>query len=177
MYNSKDSKNTLINGKSCTNISLFKGLNRLFFKGPKGKKKGEEKEQIIDVTIEQVRQAVNKYADGLKKGISLRSIILDDHSIDFSLLKGTLKGIPSQPFYMSKETFEIFDTSELPKQIDIVQKAVDQYLQENGEEPIIPGHPDRKISYYLIKHYLHSEPEVELYLDGKDKMVTHRRPE
>ncbi|OIJ17261.1 hypothetical protein BKP37_01800 [Anaerobacillus alkalilacustris] len=149
----------------------------MFFKKRKSKQKGEVKEQIINVTIDQVRQAVNEYADGLKQGISLRTLILDDHSIDFHLLKGTLKGLPSQPFYMSKETFEIFETAELPKQIDNVQKAVDQYMQETGEEPIIPGNPDRRISYYLIRHYLHKKPEVELYLDKRDKMVTHRRPE
>ncbi|UTW70757.1 hypothetical protein KHA80_06915 [Anaerobacillus sp. HL2] len=34
--------------------------------------------------------------------MSLRSIILDDHSIDFTLLKGTLKGIPSQPFSVKR---------------------------------------------------------------------------
>ncbi|OIJ14306.1 hypothetical protein BKP35_07005 [Anaerobacillus arseniciselenatis] len=78
---------------------------------------------------------------------------------------------------MSKETFEIFETAELPEQIDHVQKAVDQYIQENGEEPIIPGNPYRKISYFLIRHYLSIEPEIELYLDKQDKMVTHRRPE
>ncbi|MCT8136950.1 DUF3939 domain-containing protein [Anaerobacillus sp. CMMVII] len=140
-------------------------------------KKEKEEVKIIQVTIEQVRQAVNEYADGLAKGISLRSIVLDDHSIDFDQLKGILKGLPDRPFYMSKETFEIFETAELPEQIDNVQKAVDQYIQENGEEPIIPGNPYRRISYYLIGHYLSIEPTVELYLDRNDKMVTHRRPE
>ncbi|UTW70294.1 hypothetical protein KHA80_06920 [Anaerobacillus sp. HL2] len=42
-------------------------MSRLFFKGRKKKQKGEEKEHIIDVTIDEVRQAVNKYVDGLKR--------------------------------------------------------------------------------------------------------------
>lgn len=149
----------------------------MFFKRKKDKEKGEKEYKMIDVTIDQVRQAINKYADGLDKGISLRTIVLDDHSINFDLLKDILGGIPSKPLYMSKETFEIFETAQLPEQIDHVQKAVDQYMQEYGEEPIIPGHPNRKISYFLIKHYLTIDPEVELYLDRNDKMVTHRRPE
>lgn len=149
----------------------------MFFKKRNKEVKGEQNETQIEVTLDQVRQAVNEYADGLETGISLRSIVLDDRSIDFRLLKGILKGIPSKPFYMSKETFEIFETAELPRDIDNVQKAVDQYIQENGEEPVIPGNPNRKISYYLVRHYLPDEPEVELYLDRNDKMVTHRRPE
>ncbi|MFN7252875.1 MAG: DUF3939 domain-containing protein [Anaerobacillus sp.] len=149
----------------------------MFFKKRNKNQKGETNTQQIDVTLDRVRQAVNEYADGMERGISLRSIVLDDHSIDFDLLKGILKGIPNRPFYMSKETFEIFETAELPKQIDHVQKAVDQYIQEKGEEPIIPGNPYRKISYYLIGHYLSIEPEVDLYLDSHDKMVTHRCPE
>ncbi len=153
------------------------GWRSLFFKKSNKKEKGAEEYQVIDVTIEQVRQAINEYADGLAKGISLRSIVLDDHSIDVDQLKGTLKGIPNRPFYMSKETFEIFETADLPEQIDNVQKAVDQYMQENGEEPVIPGNPFRKISYHLIRHYLPKEPIVELYLDKHDRMVTHRRPE
>lgn len=149
----------------------------MFFKNRKKKQEGEERNQAIEVTIERVRQAVNEYADGLKTGISLRSLVQDDHSIDFDLLKGILNGIPNQPFYMSKETFEIFETADLPNEIDKVQRAVDQYRQENGEEPVIPGDPYGKISYYLIRHYLSSEPKMELYLDRNDKMVTHRCPE
>lgn len=152
-------------------------MRSLFFKKWKKESKGEESYPTISVTIEQVRQAVNEYADGLAKGISLRSIVQDDHSINFDLLKSTLKGKPDRPFYMAKETFEIFETADLPKQIDHVQKAVDQYIQEHGEEPVIPGNLYGKISYFMIKHYLTIEPEIELYLDSKDKLVTHRRPE
>lgn len=154
-------------------------MSSLFFKNKKEKEneKATTNNQIIDVTLEQVRRAINVYAGGLEPGISLRAIVLDDYSIDFDQLKTTLKGIPNRPFYMSKETFEIFETAELPKQIDHVQKAVDMYIQENGVEPIIPGNLYGKISYYLIRHYLSSELEVELYLDRNDKMVTHRRPE
>lgn len=152
-------------------------MSSLFFKNEKRKEKERKNDQIIEVTLEQVRQAINVYADGLEPGISLRAVVLDDYSIDFEQLKTTLKGIPNRPFYMSKETFEIFETAELPKQIDHVQKAVDMYIQENGEEPIIPGNRYGEISYYLIRHYLSSELEVELYLDRNDRMVTHRRPE
>lgn len=62
-------------------------MANLFFKKRKQNEKGEAANKKIEVTIEQVRQAVNEYADGLPKGISLRSIVLDDHSINFDLLK------------------------------------------------------------------------------------------
>lgn len=149
----------------------------MFFKKRKRSQKGETLNQPLELTIEQVRQGINEYTSTLPKGVSLRSIILDDLSINYELLKPIFKGVPNRPYYMSKETFEIFEAPSIPQQIDQVQKAVDQYRQEFGEEPIIPGNPYRKISYHLIRHYLSKQPEIALYIDEKDQMVTHRRLE
>ncbi|ADU29254.1 DUF3939 domain-containing protein [Evansella cellulosilytica] len=151
----------------------------MFFK--KRKKNGdtqEEKreEKIVTVTIDEVRAAVNKYANNMQKGISLRSIVLDNNEIDFEALYSYLGGKPDRPFYMSKETFEIFEEKDYPKYIDLCQIACDQYILENGEEPITTGDPERKVNFQKLKHYLTEKPPFKLYLHPQDRMVTHRAP-
>ena len=143
--------------------------------------KRKEKEQsveqpVIDVSLEQVRQAIKQSASTLPLNISMRSLANDDLSIDFTLLKPILKGIPSKPYYMSKETLEVFEEREFAEAIDNVQRAIDQYKSETGKWPIVAGDSSNKISYFLIKDYLRNKPNIELYLHPKDHMVTHRRP-
>ncbi|MFA9559240.1 DUF3939 domain-containing protein [Evansella sp. AB-rgal1] len=149
-----------------------------FWKSGKNKKKeddGKSKEiPIVTVTIDDVRKAVNDYASNLPKGVSLRSIVLDTHEIDFNLLHTHLGGKPDKNFYMSKETFEIFEEQEYPKYIDLCQIACDQYFLEKGEYPITPGDPYQQISYFKLKDYLTKKPPFDLYLHAKDRMVTHR---
>ncbi len=143
----------------------------------KAKAKGEENEvKIVTVSIDEVREAVNKYAATLQQGVSLRSVVLDDHKLDYDLLHHYIGGKPDKPFYMSKETFEVFEEQHYPKHIDQCQIACDQYLLENGEEPVIPGNPYRKISYFKLQNYLVEKPPFDLYLHPQDRMVTHRAP-
>ncbi|OLO28224.1 hypothetical protein BTR23_18265 [Alkalihalophilus pseudofirmus] len=143
----------------------------------KKRKKEEEELQEIEVTIHEVRQAIKQCASNMPIGVSLRSLVNDDHSINFDLLKKILKGLPKQKFYMSKETFEVFEDAEKARTIDKVQYAVDQYISEKNEMPIIPGDPAFRISYFLIKEYLHHEQlDYPLYIDPNDRLVTHRRP-
>ncbi|WP_078429126.1 DUF3939 domain-containing protein [Alkalihalobacterium alkalinitrilicum] len=143
----------------------------------KKRKKEEEELQEIEVTIHEVRQAIKQCASNMPIGVSLRSLVNDDHSINFDLLKKILKGLPKQKFYMSKETFEVFEDAEKARTIDKVQYAVDQYISEKNEMPVIPGDPAFRISYFLIKEYLHHEQlDYPLYIDPNDRLVTHRRP-
>ncbi|MGJ9385160.1 DUF3939 domain-containing protein [Salipaludibacillus sp. CF4.18] len=141
------------------------------------KKEGEEEVVVKDIeaTIEEVRTAVNEFALNLDNGISLRSIVLDTHEIDFELLHSYLGGKPNKPFYMSKETFEVFEDPDYPKHIDHCQIACDQYFLETGEEPIVQGDKTRTISYFKLKNYLVKNPPFELFLDPNDRMVTHRK--
>lgn len=143
----------------------------------KEKRAQEQEKTVVEIqaSIDDVRYAVNKFALKLDKGISLRSIVLDTHEIDFELLHSYLGGKPDKPFYMSKETFEIFEDPEYPKQIDLCQIACDQYLLETGEEPVVSGDKTRKISYFMLQNYLVKKPEIDLYLDPNDRMVTHRK--
>ena len=72
---------------------------------------------IIDVTIEDVRKAVRTFSNNLPKGVFRTIIVQEDNSIDFKQLAPLLGGIPSKKFYMSKETYDLFEDSE--KQIPI----------------------------------------------------------
>ncbi|MCE7792231.1 DUF3939 domain-containing protein [Salipaludibacillus sp. CUR1] len=144
-------------------------------KEKKQKAEQEESVKIIQATLEDVRSAVSRYTKDLGAGISLRSIILDTHEIDFEILHKYLGGKPDRPFYMSKETFEIFEEPDYPKYIDQCQIACDQYFLETGEEPVIPGDRTKKISYFKLQNYLIDKPPFDLYLDRYDRMVTHRK--
>ncbi|UCZ54109.1 DUF3939 domain-containing protein [Bacillus shivajii] len=150
----------------------------MFF-GKRRKKKNEAERKkevkVVSVTIDDVREAVNNYAKSLQKGVSLRSIVLDSHEVDYDLLCDYLGGKPDKPFYMSKETFEIFEDPNYPKHIDQCQIACDQYLLEKGEEPVINGDPYRKLSYFKLQDYLVEKPPFDLYLHPDDRMVTHRK--
>lgn len=149
----------------------------MFFR--RKRKEQDEKQKVvktISVIIDDVRLAVNQFAQNLEPGISLRSIVSDNHEIDFELLHSYIGGKPDKPFYMSKETYEIFEEPEYPKHIDFCQIACDQYFLESGQEPVIPGDRSKKISYFKLQNYLIQKPPFDLYLDPNDRMVTHRKP-
>ncbi|WP_026675684.1 DUF3939 domain-containing protein [Alkalihalobacterium bogoriense] len=138
------------------------------------KKKEAEPLPKIQLSIDDVRQLITDASRDLPLHISLRALVKDDYSIDFTLLQSKLKGIPMNDFFMSKETFEVFETPEMARIIDEVQRAIDQYVKENGKLPVIPG--SNQISYFLIRDYLRDEPTVSLYVTKGDNLVTHRRP-
>ncbi|CAM3902201.1 DUF3939 domain-containing protein [Alkalicoccus chagannorensis] len=140
------------------------------------RKEAEEPPQVIPSSEEDVRRAVNRCADELDSRLSLRTIILSDNQIDTDYLIPHLGGIPDKPWYMSKETFDIFDNEEEAKWVDRVQIACDQYFLEKGELPCMGTAQAYRISYFMLKDYLLGDPPVELYIDPKDRMVTHRRP-
>ncbi|MCD8508573.1 MAG: DUF3939 domain-containing protein [Bacillus sp. (in: Bacteria)] len=140
------------------------------------KEKEKKKVRTIKVTLEEVRKAINDYSTTLPEGISLRSIIKDNNEIDFTFLYDILGGKPDRPFYMSKETFEVYEDQKYAKYVDVCQVACDQYWLETGIEPLTPGDPYRKINYLKLQNYLKEKPPFDLYLHPKDQMVTHRAP-
>lgn len=144
----------------------------MFWKKDKNK---EEEVKYIDVNIDEIRQAITKCANELPLGVSLRTFVNEDHSIDYDLLKRVLKGIPKVTYYMSKETFEVFDNPKQAKQMDDIQRAVDLYYKEKNELPVIIG-PENKISYFLLKDYLRDQPDEDMYINTEDQLVTYRRP-
>jgi hypothetical protein len=155
-----------------------------FIKASKGGLKSEEKKiqyPIIEVTKEQVRDAIRNYSEELPKGVYRTILVNDDFSIDFEKLIPILKGIPSKPFYMSKETYDIFEESEknIPLLMDKIQKAVDAYYKDNQQYPILKFDPLRRVNYYLLNddHYIDIHPEIVFYITKYDGIISHIKPE
>jgi hypothetical protein len=135
---------------------------------------------LIDITIDQVRIAVRQFSDNLPKGAYRTIIVLDDNSIDNKQLANILGGIPSKKFYMSKETYDLFEENEkkIPAEMDMVQKAVDLYVKERKEFPMLQFDPNRRVNYYQLiqENYLKSTPETQFYITDLDGLITHIQP-
>lgn len=144
--------------------------------------KNENKDDypIIETSLTEVKRAVREFADQAPKGITTRVLVLDDHSIDFHLLAPYLNGIPNKPFYMSKETYEIFDESEKEMAIylDKIQHAVDSYINMYNSPPTISGDPHFKVSYIKLENsgLLNERPNIDFYITDQEYLVSHKRP-
>lgn len=134
----------------------------------------------IHVTIDEVRQAIRKFSDQLPKGVYRTILVKDDNQIDFTPLISILGGLPDKNFYMSKETYDLFEEKDklIPYEMDIVQKAVDQYVKEHKKFPVLPHDPLRRINYFELcqEHFLKSTPQTTFYLTDLEGMITHIKP-
>lgn len=146
----------------------------------KNKKHQENYYSTYNFDIDTIKKAVREFADHAPKGVTTRTLVKDDHSIDFNLLKPYLKGIPDRNFYMSKETYEIFEEKDktIPYYLDIIQFAVDQYVNMYKKIPITQGDPYRKVSYLLLEksNLIHERPNIELYITNDEYLITHKKP-
>lgn len=135
---------------------------------------------VRDMSIIDVQTAVREYSRHLPEGVHLRVLIEEDLHIDYELLAPYLGAIPSKTYYMSKETYELFEEEdyELAKELDEIQRAVDKYEAQTGELPVIPGDPYRKVSFYKLNRngLLASWPKYEYYLTDEMNLITHKRP-
>lgn len=136
---------------------------------------------IIDIDLEDVRKAVRQFSDHLPKGVYRTILVNDDNSIDFAQLIHILNGVPSKQFYMSKETYDLFEEKDkqIPVEMDIVQRAVDQYVKDKKEYPMLKFDPQRRVNYYTLlqEHYLKAPPDIQFYITDLDGLVTHIKPE
>lgn len=132
------------------------------------------------VSIERLRKAIHNYGDQLPKGIPLQIIINEDRTINYSLLGPFLKAIPKDPYYMSRETYEIFEEKdkELAIELDMVQVAVDNYIQQMKELPIIEGDPYRKVSFFKLEKLdlIEKRPDRDYFISRDEHLVTFRHP-
>jgi F0F1-type ATP synthase assembly protein I len=148
---------------------------------PKKKKRSETAEwPRIEVTMKEIHEAIRCFAKDLPNGINRTILIKDDFSIDFEQLAPYIGGVPTKNFYMSKETYEIFEENEkgLPAIVDKVQKAVNLYFKVNNRYPIKPYDSLHRVNYYqLIQgHYLDEKPDIDLYFTDLDGLITHMKP-
>jgi hypothetical protein len=136
---------------------------------------------IIEVPLYDVERAIRNFSADLPKGIRRTILVKEDNSIDFKQLAPYLKGIPTKPFYMSKETYDIFEEKDkqLPPVIDMVQKAVYLFYKANEKYPVMPYDSLHRINYYqlLQEHYLQEKPIIVLYLTEYNGLITHKKPQ
>ncbi|MBB6454726.1 putative transcriptional regulator [Salirhabdus euzebyi] len=154
----------------------------MFWKKKQDKKQLNEKKTYPTrpISIHELRQAVQQYANTLQQGVPLSVIINDDLTIDYHLLAPYLKAIPEETYYMSKETYEIFEEKdkELAEHIDKIQRAVDQYKKQKGELPIIEGDPYKKVSYYKLEslNLISQRPDKTFYITKEEDLITYNQP-
>jgi hypothetical protein len=136
---------------------------------------------VIEATLNDIREAVRKFSAELPKGINRTLLVKDDYSIDFEQLAPYLEGIPTRSFYMSKETYEIFEENdkEIPAIIDKVQKSVNLYFRVNNQYPVRPYDPLSRVNFYQLLQgkYLDKHPNIELYFTDFEGLITNQKPE
>ncbi len=131
---------------------------------------------IKDLSIEEVKHAVSQFSKEKPDGVHLSVLIKDNHEIDYFLLAPYLKAIPSKAYYMSKETYEIFEDLSFAKTIDLIQKAVDQYIDLEGKFPIVDRNQEMKICYLKLNPYLKDRPTFDTYLTADENLITWKKP-
>jgi hypothetical protein len=150
-----------------------------FFRPKKAIPKANDDKFKDDITKEEVIKAVRKFSDTLPDGTYRTILVNDDYSIDFQPLLRYLPRKPKHKYYMSKETYEIFEEHEghIPPLMDKVQKAVDQYVREHKEYPILPYDHLRRVNGYLLvqEHLLDEVPQMEFYITNYDGLISHTK--
>ncbi|KGX83910.1 DUF3939 domain-containing protein [Pontibacillus marinus] len=152
------------------------------------KQKHDKKEEPIeerypkrDVTLDELRKAIHAFADQLPDGVELQTIINEDLTIHYEFIAPYLKAIPNQTFYMSKETYEIFEEKDYQLAVDLdnVQRAVDDYIRQTKELPVIEGDSYRKVNYFKLEKLglLSYRPERDFYITKNEYLVTYEKPE
>lgn len=153
----------------------------MWFKKKKKEKQKEEKFPIKDLSLEEVRYAIREYSRTLPPNVPLKVIINEDLSIDYTLLAPILKAIPKKKYYMSKETYDLFEEGEkhIAEELDYVQRAVDSYIDQKKELPIIDYDPDRKVNFYKLQQLglINERPKRDFYITDQEELVTTKKPE
>ncbi|BCG59568.1 DUF3939 domain-containing protein [Paenibacillus sp. URB8-2] len=133
----------------------------------------------ITVTLPDVKQAVRQFELDMPAKINRTVLMKDDKSIDLSRLARYLGGRSEQKFYMSRETFEIFEEGDkdIPYFLDMVQSAVDNYISDTGKLPLREEAALPEVHYHLLssQRYLKETPPFPLYITEDELMLTHRR--
>ncbi|MGP4041941.1 DUF3939 domain-containing protein [Gracilibacillus sp. D59] len=146
----------------------------------KKKQKETKKFPTKDISLAEVRSAIQEYSKELPPNIPLKILIKDDLSIDYSLLAPILKAIPTKKYYMSKETYDLFEEEDkhIAQALDQVQQAVDQYIEQKKELPIIDYDPYRKVNFFKLEqlNLIKERPEMDFYITDQEQLVTTIKP-
>ncbi|WP_334072888.1 MULTISPECIES: DUF3939 domain-containing protein [Paenibacillus] len=133
----------------------------------------------VQVSLEEVKKAVLQYEAEMPDGINRKTLVLPDGSLDLKRLARYMGGSSEQKFYLSRETYEIFAEAdrEIPYYLDMVQVAVDHYVEQTGKLPVLgPNQPDQVDFRLLIRErYLKEIPPFPLYITDQEMLLTHRQ--
>ncbi|WP_208590431.1 DUF3939 domain-containing protein [Gracilibacillus suaedae] len=146
----------------------------------KKKRKEAKKFPTRDISLEEVRSAIHEYSRDLPPNIPLKILIKDDLSLDYTLLAPILKAIPSKKYYMSKETYDLFEEEDkhIAQALDLVQQAVDQYIAQKNELPIIDHDPYHRVNFFKLEqlNLINERPEMDFYITDQEQLVTTIKP-
>ncbi|MGI8314487.1 DUF3939 domain-containing protein [Halobacillus mangrovi] len=144
-------------------------------------KNKEQSLEVRDLSIHEVRKAVHAYADDKPSEVPLSVLIKEDLTLDYELLSPYLHAVPEKNYYMSRETYELFEEEDqdLAREIDQVQRAVDHYMKETQELPVIDNDPFKRINYYKLERLglLPNRPNRDYYMTREEFMVTYQKPD
>ncbi|MBN3526305.1 DUF3939 domain-containing protein [Paenibacillus apiarius] len=143
------------------------------------RRKQQQKQQIapIHVSLQDVKRAVLQFENDMPEQIQRTTLLTEDQSIDLKRISRYLGGVSDQKFYMSRYTYEIFEENDklIPLYLDMVQSAVDDYMDEHPDLPVMTGTRNRQVHYDLLmqRHYLKEKPPIPLYLTTEQFLLTH----
>ncbi|MGR5980002.1 DUF3939 domain-containing protein [Bacillus cereus] len=130
-----------------------------------------------EITKDELEQAMAQFLE-TNANIVYTVLVNDDYTVNYDLLKPYLPAFPTNDFLITKETLEVFEhTAEnlnLVKEIDVVQKAVDQYVTEKEMFPIVEGSEDRLICGMKLGPYLNRSLKRDLYISEKHYLVSSK---
>ncbi|KGP72134.1 DUF3939 domain-containing protein [Pontibacillus yanchengensis] len=133
-----------------------------------------------DVSIFEIRQAIQRFTSHLPDGVELQTIINEDNTINYELLSPFLEAIPNETYYMSKETYEVFEEKDkqLAFDLDHIQQAIDKYMKQTKELPIIDGDPYNKVNYFKLERLglITYRPNYTFYITDDEFLITYEAP-
>ncbi|WP_314585557.1 DUF3939 domain-containing protein [Paenibacillus terrigena] len=131
----------------------------------------------IQTTLNDIEKAVIQFEANLPKNVKRTILVDQDNRINSARLVPYLGGIPIENYYMSTQTYEIFTEEDqlIPHYLDIVQEAVDAYVDDNHKLPIMQDCADGRVHYDLLmqQFYLKEKPPFPLYITDEENMLSH----
>lgn len=153
----------------------------LFGLGRRQSNASPESAPTADVSLQTVVEAAREFEKHLPEGVTRRVLVGEDNELKVELLLSYLNARPNRKFYMSKETYQVFEKEHklIPQYLDKIQAAVDQYVKDLHQFPVIPSHPHKKISFHLLQQrgYIIDKPTIEFYLTDHEYLITHEKPD
>lgn len=141
------------------------------------KNKPNQEPARIQTTLKDIEKAILEFEKNLPKQVKRTVLVDKDNRIDVKKLAPYLGGIPAEEYYMSTQTYEIFEAKDrlIPHYLDVVQAAVDNYVDDNNKLPIMPDSVEGRVHYeLLIQHYyLKEKPPFPLFITDEEHMLTH----